>query len=105
MPSDTATCAICDRNFAWHREHRPRHLFKDVLGQDHSLEIEPAELDSKGVDKVIQNLPTDPILRLALIDKGLLEPDDLQAAEAKLRASGGFAVGRSDAPGKREARP
>jgi hypothetical protein len=49
-------------------------------------------------------LPSDPVLRLALIDAGVLTPDQLSAAEAKLAAaalSGGVVVaGRITEPGE-----
>lgn len=44
---------------------------------------------SSGVETRRASFPFDPVLRLALIDKGILTPEDLTAAEAKIITLGG----------------
>lgn len=73
-------CPTCGQTRQWHEENKPRHAFGGKVG------ITPARPD---VAVKAAPWPFDPVLRQALIDKGVLTPDDLQAAEAKIRAISG----------------
>jgi hypothetical protein len=69
-------CLTCGQTKNWHDEHSTIHQFSAVDGQIHrrSSQIK------------VSQLPTDPVLRVALIDNGILTVEQLTAAEAKIDA-------------------
>lgn len=67
-------CSTCGNTAEWHRTHSTLHAFNGGLRVPKKAEVK------------VQQWPFDPVLRQALIDKGILTPDDLRDAEAKLRA-------------------
>jgi hypothetical protein len=92
-------CETCGNTADWHAANNPRHPFND--GTVPGSEIFGVKLPGGGrgpvgsVDGVETALtlhqqtpqwPFDPVLRQALIDKGVLTPDDLSEAERKIRA-------------------
>jgi hypothetical protein len=77
-PTDEEKCTTCGRTRVWHQENKSRHAFNGKLGQT------PMRPQVKAAP-----WPFDPVLRQALIDKGILTPEDLTAAEAKIRAISG----------------
>lgn len=58
--------------------------------------VRDASQDKQSESKSQPRLPSDPILRLVLIEKGLITVDDLNEAEARLKASGMAIAGESN---------
>jgi len=96
MPSDDDRCETCGQAFAWHRENAPKHPFNS--GQDGATAFlkrrgdrDPrqrgsgAQRGSEGPQIVSPG--NDPVLRIALINRGVLTPADLVVAEEQLRAA------------------
>jgi hypothetical protein len=75
-------CEVCRQTKAWHEEHRPQHEFS-LDGQLRRAQPMTVEAPMPNV-----SIPSDPILRLVLIEKGLITSEDLAEAEAKLRSTG-----------------
>lgn len=81
-------CTTCNRS---HSEpgYAPRHPFNDG-NLPVSATFGTAKQREKGKDETVEirqvSWPFDPVLRQALIDKGVLTPDDLIDAEKKIRA-------------------
>lgn len=115
---ETDLCNLCRQTRRWHEDHNPKHPFQE-LGQDPQLPKESsARKDTISAEKTIDGAgnslpqwqtspgtitpypqdmtvhwPSDPVLRMILVEKGIITTDDLDAAEAKLRAiSGGGGV-------------
>lgn len=92
------TCRTCSQTWDWHQENRPIHPFNDgqagataFLGPRRDRTNQPAD---SGAQRDAETAPTvvwpsDPVLRVALINKGVLTADDLRAAEENLRAAMG----------------
>lgn len=93
-PNDDDRCGTCGQTFAWHREHVPKHPFN--YGQDGATTFlkrrgdrDPqrtgsgAQRASEGPQIVSSG--NDPVLRIALINRGVLTPADLVVAEEQLR--------------------
>lgn len=75
----TSKCQTCNKPHPWDDGTMPQHPFNDG-----SL-VGSAVL--RAPETVVQTPfahPFDPVLRQALIDKGVLTPDDLRDAEAKI---------------------
>jgi hypothetical protein len=79
-PSD-GDCRTCGKHHPWPDGTIPKHPFNDG-----SLNGTDVLTPRMAVQVREQPWPFDPVLRQALIDKGVLEPDDLTRAEAKIRA-------------------
>jgi hypothetical protein len=85
----TRICDTCGNNEAWHTETNPRHTFNDgsLSTLDTFGKKDGPRAPIAPVEAVIEaQWPWDPVLRQALIDKGLLTPRDLSEAERKIRA-------------------
>lgn len=79
-------CSMCGNSRLWHNEHNPRHPFMTDEGP-----LRPPESTS-GVRPT--SMPMDPVLRMALIDAGVITTDQLDAAEKKIRfLTGGLSNG------------
>lgn len=76
-------CPTCGQTREWHEANNPRHSFGGKLGQT------PMRPQVKAAP-----WPFDPVLRQALVDKGIITPEDLTAAEAKIRAISGMVSGQ-----------
>lgn len=74
-------CSICNQTEEWHKEHQPKHAFQAEGGR-----IEAAIYEQPGQPKP-SRIPFDPVLRMALINKGVLTVDDITEAEQQLRAA------------------
>lgn len=89
-------CTVCFKNRAEHGDMK--HVFRGRDDRQQSLRPHKASADasSNAGDRSQESLGValsgDPVLRMALIRKGLITPDDLTAVEAELRASGVAAV-------------
>lgn len=88
----TLKCAICNQTEAWHRQHKPKHAFTLSPGDLRMAEYTPeANVPQPPAKPSRPLLPSDPVLRKVLIDKGLITLDDIEAAEREIAAlSGAF---------------
>ena len=96
MGDEEPRCRICHVPLLSHggmkhkfrsEEDRQQGLIPAKASADASSNAGDRSRESLGVA-----LSGDPVLRMALIRKGLITPDDLTAVEAELRASGVAAV-------------
>lgn len=104
LAHDHEICLDCSNTRQWHREHRPKHMFRSdpdqpaltptgrssALGKNDTLS--PGRIQAMPPSAQI-HIPMDPVLRLALIDAGILTLEQLEAAEKKA-ASLGLAVAK-----------
>jgi hypothetical protein len=92
-------CGTCGHTRQWHKDNKPMHPFNDgqagakaFLGsrrdRDPQSRGNGAQRGSEDPPRVVW--PTDPVLRVALIQTGVLTSDDLRKAEDTLRASMGL---------------
>lgn len=83
-------CQTCHKTHPWADGTMPRHAFNDgTLGGFQVTRPQKATVQQAP-------WPFDPVLRQALIDKGILTPEDLTAAEAKIRAVTAQLMGGTD---------
>lgn len=89
-------CQTCGNTYKWHQENHPRHPFnsgqdgatdflKRKRGQDDQRAGSGAQRGSEGPQ--IVSTGNDPVLRIALINRGILSPADLVIAEEQLRVA------------------
>lgn len=94
MPNDEDRCGTCGQTLAWHRENAPKHPFNS--GQDGATDFLKRRADrgpqrggtgaQRGSESPqIVSPGNDPVLRIALINRGILTPADLVIAEEQLR--------------------
>lgn len=79
------TCSTCGNRYDPDNISETHPFRHPVNG---GLVNKPAQQDADMAAKGSGSLPSDPILRLVLIEKGIITVEDLDRAEAKLRASG-----------------
>lgn len=98
MPNDDHECATCGRTYEWHQNNATRHKFDP--GDDSVPRIGgPVRRRGDDKERVIEVMPRvsafpfDPVLRQALIDKGVITADDLTEAEGKINAVTGQLLG------------
>lgn len=84
-------CCTCGNSWAWHLQHpEVRHPFNDgsvpfkTTFGDRGRHDDQKRAQRGSEDASRPAMPFDPVLRQALIDKGVLTPDDLRDAEAKI---------------------
>lgn len=75
-------CTTCGQTKRWHEENQPRHEFNGPVG------VPPVRVKTTAAP-----WPFDPVLRQALVDKGIITVQDLADAEAKIRAVSGMTGG------------
>lgn len=78
---------VCGNEYPWHVTSGARHPYTpDGVEWDMGVTDNPtrAAADDSGPTVRMVAGPLDAVLRMALVDKGILTPDDLQAAEKKL---------------------
>lgn len=89
-------CGSCGQTWGWHQENQTFHPFNsgqegatDFLkgrgGRDHQRGGSGAQ-DGSGGPQIVSP-GNDPVLRIALINRGILTPADLMVAEEQLRAA------------------
>lgn len=88
-------CDACGQTFTWHQEHpETRHPFSagedgatDFLKRRRDRDVKRGPIGSqRGSDRPqIIASGNDPVLRIALINRGVLTPADLMVAEEQLR--------------------
>lgn len=98
MPEPSDRCQTCRNTYAWHEENNPVHPFNDgqagakaFLG---SRRVRDPQTGRKVAQQGSQTPPTvvwpsDPVLRVALMNAGVITADDLRRAEEQLRAAMG----------------
>lgn len=93
-------CHTCWKPHPWPDGTVPRHPFNDGSGtastafmgpsrvRDPQTGVKTSQRGSEGPPITVDHAPWpfDPVLRQALIDKGILVPEDLRLAEEKIRA-------------------
>lgn len=87
--TESAKCKICNQTEEWHRKHKPKHAFT-TDGQLHEADYDDGPLSPQK-----SGPPFDPALRMALIEKGILTPEEIDTAHKKLLAiqgTGGMVV-------------
>lgn len=108
---DDAECGTCGNSFAWHRENNPIHPFNDgsagaqaFLGprrdRDHQRGPKTSQDGAQTLPTVVW--PTDPVLRVALMNAGVITADDLRNAEQQLRAAMGDVLTQGGQGGERQ---
>jgi hypothetical protein len=90
MTDENSVCRICGQTFSWHQDNRPRHPFIEkhsdrVMPLGKNKEEKKQQDKPKKVVLETREWPSDPILRIALVKKGILTQADILAAEAELR--------------------
>lgn len=100
QPSDI--CQTCGKSRAWHEANNPIHPFNSgqagataFLGKrrdrDPQTGRKTAQQGAETPPRVVW--PNDPVLRVALINAGVISPEQLAAAENQLRAALGDVLG------------
>lgn len=93
--SDDEKCQTCNQTYGWHRENKPVHPFNTGQAGIRALFAKRGDRDPRDGAKTPQGgsqgaapapWPFDPVLRQALIDKGVLTPEDLVNAKLKIEA-------------------
>jgi hypothetical protein len=86
-----APCKTCGNTIGWHSEHpQVRHVFNDgSVPFKTTFGARTPRDDRKTAQQASEATarpawPFDPVLRQALIDKGVLTPEDLISAEQKI---------------------
>lgn len=86
-------CRVCKYSFQWHQENNPRHPFTPEGGSldflkrrgtpDHTAgrSTSPRGSDTSPIPMTL----SDPVLRIALMNRGVISAADLVIAESQLR--------------------
>jgi hypothetical protein len=80
---------MCNNTYRWHLDNHPRHPFAELggvstfdLGSPGKRNDDESKEDSRVIP---MTMPFDPVLRMVLIDKGVITVADLDAADAKIK--------------------
>lgn len=79
-------CEVCGHSLEWHRQNQTAHVFSDdgrIIQRSRSQASDPVSEENPRMQ-----LAGDPVLRMALIRKGVITPEDLDEVENELRATG-----------------
>lgn len=89
-------CETCGKSREWHDQNATQHRYNDgtlsgseTFGKRLSdgTRVPVGERGENAAGTVVEERwPFDPVLRQALINKGVITPEDLTAAEAQIRA-------------------
>lgn len=93
-PVGLGPCKTCGNTWDWHQANVTQHAYNDgsiSVSQTFGQKMPDGSRSTPGGAPVVtevheQAWPFDPVLRQALIDKGVLSPEDLREAEDKIRA-------------------
>lgn len=84
---DVLICSLCHQTKSWHRKHRPAHSFNGTPGSlNDRPTTAPASRPSappEGSTRTVQAVADVP-LRLAMIRRGLITPEDLAEVEKEM---------------------
>lgn len=87
-PDPAAECQMCNNSYAWHIRNFTRHPFTPLGARNELRDVtrdkKPSQTHSDAITRT--TTPFDPVLRLALIEAGVITIEQLAAAETKLRA-------------------
>lgn len=104
-------CHTCGRSQQWHKENNPIHPFNDgaagatgFLGKrgdrTHQRAGNASQQGSQDPPRVVW--PTDPVLRIALMNAGVITADHLRVAEEQLRTAMGEVLTQGGQDGEGE---
>ena len=79
-------CLICGKDEQWHRDNQPNHDFSIDGRLTKRAPSQASDPSSQNRPRI--NMGGDPVLRMALIRKGVITPEDLTQVEAELSATG-----------------
>lgn len=81
-------CTVCNQTRAWHDANKTQHI-PAYEGEVPVSLGDSGKKDEKrsSATPAVMRWPFDPVLRQALIDKGVLTVEDLAEAEAKIRVA------------------
>lgn len=98
QPVDSSLCQMCNHP---QNNHPFRHPFTPIggVGVDTSFLNNPKEEEQQPQHVSAPQTPFDPVLRQALVDKGILTPDDLTEAEKKISIISSGLMGQSNSRG------
>lgn len=100
-------CGTCGKTRQWHKDNKPVHPFNDgqagakaFLGSGRDRDHQRAGIGSQRGSETSPTVvwPTDPVLRVALINAGVITADDLRSAEEVLKVSMGLEGSRYAEP-------
>lgn len=92
-------CTTCGKTQQWHKDNKPIHPFNDGSAGAKAFLTSRRDRDTRsghpGAQRSSQDpprvvWPTDPVLRVALMNAGVITADDLRNAEDMLKASMGL---------------
>jgi len=79
-------CTTCGQSRTWHDENETVHPFTDGRPANLGSRRERGEKGpAASATPAVLRWPFDPVLRQALVDKGILTVEDLGAAEEKIK--------------------
>lgn len=88
------SCSVCGRQKDWHDANDTVHAFTtreggSAFGPSRERRTSDEKRPSAVPDDApaVMRWPFDPVLRQALVDKGILTVEDLEAAEQKIRTA------------------
>lgn len=86
-------CELCPMTRGQHRKAQEKGLVKHIFSEDGNLTaIKPPKDDKKkpeGVPSGVYSIPGgDPVLRMILVEKGIITTDELDHVESLLRSVG-----------------
>lgn len=104
-------CHTCGNTWGWHQENKPVHPFNTgeagataFLGKrgdrTHQRDRNASQRGSEEPPRVVW--PSDPVLRIALMNAGVITADQLRVAEEGLRAAMGDVLKQGGSGGEGE---
>ena len=84
---DYGPCRMCGNSYEWHQAHFARHPYTSPNSTNELRDTSRPDrrAQSKSDAGIVHTTtPFDPVLRLVLIEKGIIGPEDLKNAEEKL---------------------
>lgn len=113
---DDPDCVTCGNSKSWHATNPARHPFNDgsvpvsdtfgKRGKDKPRDLDHDKPQPRTVQAraTTRGWPLDPVLRQALMDKGVLTIEDLRAAEEKILATTGQIMTEGEEEGGKQPR-
>jgi hypothetical protein len=87
-----SVCETCENTWAWHQNNQTQHPFNDgsiPASETFGKRLPDGTRAMPGSQAVVEAVepswPFDPVLRQALVNKGVITPEDLQDAEKQIR--------------------
>lgn len=115
--AESDKCTICNQTRKWHEDHKPKHKFVEPGGDPQIQRVDDRSSNSKTIqpgltpeeealrkrlrepgrvmplgDGPTFGFTSDPVLRMLLVEKGVITPEELSATEAKLQAISGGGI-------------